>query len=65
MTPPLPPSPDLPQWAYWLLLPIVLGLAAVWRFISADARKSMYQRKQRNKPTNYVKLYSKTRRNRK
>ena len=59
MTTPLPPSPDLPQWAYWLLLPVVMLLVAAWRFISADAREARYTRRQRNKPAAYVRLYVK------
>lgn len=65
MNTPLPPSPNLPAWAYWLLLPIVLLLAAAWHFITSSEREAKYARRQRNKPTAYVRLSAKMKRERK
>jgi hypothetical protein len=57
-------GPDLPAWCYWLLAPLVLALVVAYRFITADARRSMSDRRQRAKPTAYVRLYSKMKRKR-
>jgi hypothetical protein len=45
----LPPSPDIPAWAYWILVPAILALAILWRFISSNIRRSKYSRNRRRK----------------
>jgi hypothetical protein len=41
-------APDIPTWAYWLLIPVVILLVVAWRIISSDYRPR-YPKQKRKK----------------